>query len=92
MLDVVWLGKLSISLSTQNNCWGGGRVKLLLSNDELPMFQILKAKEKPSFTWLRSSRAEVAVILVSSDVLSAYRGGACMAECITGGVQVQIHA
>lgn len=22
MLDVDWLGKLSISLSTQNNCWG----------------------------------------------------------------------
>lgn len=64
---------------------GGRWTKLLLkywclitANQTCPCFQI--------------SRAAVGVILFSSDVLSTYWGGACMAECIMGGIRVETNA
>lgn len=64
---------------------GGRWTKLLLkywclitANQTCPCFQI--------------SRAAVGVILFSSDVLSTYWGGTCMAECIIGGIRVETNA
>lgn len=78
-------GKLSISLSTQNTCWG-------TASEAAAVSQIFKNqrfhKQKPA----RANRVAEGAGLVSSHVLSAYGGGACMAECITGGVQVETHA
>lgn len=59
-------------------------MKLQVRNHQYWCFQ---KQHKTSLFWNR--QAKVHVVLVSSDVLSAYRGGACMAECVT---RLNIHA
>lgn len=53
-------------------------MKLQVTNHQHWCFQ---KQHKTSLFWNR--QAKVRVLLVSSDVLSAHGGGACMAECIT---------
>lgn len=70
-------GKPSTSLSTQNTCRGraSGAAGWKPSTLGFP-----KATQT---CWFWTSRAEARVVLLSRGVLSAYGGGACMAECIT---------
>lgn len=81
MLDVVWLGEAVHLFVHSKQLLGGMQVKLLLTSDEILMFP----NHKKKLFMLIEVQAQAAVVLVSSGVLSAYGGGACMAECITEG-------
>lgn len=64
------------SKQLQGGWWGGG-VKLQVRNHQYWRFQ---KQHRTCLFWPR--RAEAHVVVVSSAVLSAHGGGACMAECI----------